>query len=137
MPAGFTSLFFDRHIDNFEEVFSSFECDWRGLWHLWWTGLVHTRLVEISEERIHLENLGVYRKENVIKIDLEEVGCEGIDCIALSQDRDRWLTPVNAVMNFGFHNMRGISLLPENLSASQSGLHFLMLVLFTLRSNCV
>ena len=34
-----------------------------------------------------------------IRMDLQEVGCGYIDWIGLGQDRDRWRTLVNAVMN--------------------------------------
>ena len=34
-----------------------------------------------------------------IRIDLQEVGCGYMDWIGLTQDRDRWRTLVNAVMN--------------------------------------
>ena len=34
-----------------------------------------------------------------IKMDLQEVECESMDWIKLAQDRDRWWTLVNVVMN--------------------------------------
>ena len=40
------------------------------------------------------------RWEDNIKMDLQEVGRGGVDCIQLAQDRGRWWALVNAVMNF-------------------------------------
>jgi hypothetical protein len=40
------------------------------------------------------------RWEDNIRIDLQEVGCGGMDWIGLAQDRDRWGAIVKAVMNF-------------------------------------
>jgi len=34
-----------------------------------------------------------------IRTDLQEVGCGYMDWIGLAQDRDRWRTPLSAVMN--------------------------------------
>ena len=39
------------------------------------------------------------RWEDIIKMDLHEVGCEGMDWIELAQVRDRWRVLVNTVMN--------------------------------------
>jgi hypothetical protein len=41
-----------------------------------------------------------HRWEDNIKMDLQEVGCKGMDWIDVTQDRDRWRALVNAVMNF-------------------------------------
>ena len=39
------------------------------------------------------------RWEDDIKTDLQEVGCGGMSWIEMAQDKDRWRTFVNAVMN--------------------------------------
>ena len=39
------------------------------------------------------------RREDNIKKDFQEVGCEGMYWIDLAQDTDRWRTLVSAVMN--------------------------------------
>jgi len=40
-----------------------------------------------------------FRWEDNIKMDLQEVGCGGIERIDLAQDRDKWRALLNAVMN--------------------------------------
>ena len=40
-----------------------------------------------------------HRWEDNSKMDLQEVGCEGMDWISMAQDKDRWRALVNTVMN--------------------------------------
>jgi hypothetical protein len=40
-----------------------------------------------------------HRWEDNISMDLQEVGCGGMDWIKLAQDRDSWRALVNVVMN--------------------------------------
>ena len=42
------------------------------------------------------------RWEDNIKMDLQDVGCGGMDWIELAQNRDRWRALVTAVMNLWF-----------------------------------
>jgi len=39
------------------------------------------------------------RREDNIKMDLQDVGCEGMEWSHVAQDRDRWRALVNVVMN--------------------------------------
>ena len=41
----------------------------------------------------------MFRWVDNIKMDLQEVGCEGMDWIELAQDRDKWRAFVNVAMN--------------------------------------
>jgi len=60
--------------------------------------IVYRVLVGKPEEKRLLGRLR-HRWEDNIKMDVQEVGCGGVDWIELAKDRDRWRTFVNAVMN--------------------------------------
>jgi hypothetical protein len=42
-----------------------------------------------------------------IKIDLREIGWDGVDWIDMAQDRHHWRALVNTVLNLRFHKMLG------------------------------
>jgi hypothetical protein len=44
-----------------------------------------------------------------IKMDLTDIGWDGMDWIDLAQDTDQWRALVNAVMNLRFHKTLGSS----------------------------
>jgi len=55
----------------------------------------------------HLEETGIDRKI-ILKWFFKK--CDiGMDRIDVAQNTDGWLAPLNAVINFEFHKMRGIS----------------------------
>ena len=56
-------------------------------------------MVGNPEEKRPLRMLS-HRREDNIKIDLQELGCRGTDWIDLAQNRDRWRALLNVVMNF-------------------------------------
>jgi len=59
---------------------------------------VYRILVGKSEGKIPLGK-SRRRWEGTTKMDFQEVGCGAMDWIDLAQDRDRWRSHVNAVMN--------------------------------------
>jgi hypothetical protein len=68
------------------------------MYHVWWRAQVYRVLVGKSEGK---RPLGRSRRrwEDNINIDLQEMGCEGMEWIDMAQDRGRWRALVNAVMN--------------------------------------
>jgi hypothetical protein len=59
---------------------------------------VHRVLVVKSEEKRPLGR-PTHRWGDNIKMDVQEVGCGGLDWVDLAKDGDRWRELVNAVMN--------------------------------------
>ena len=60
--------------------------------------MLYRILVGKPERKRPLES-SRFRWQDNIKMDLQEVGCGGMDWRNLAQDRDRWCALVNAVMN--------------------------------------
>jgi hypothetical protein len=65
-----------------------------------------------------------HRWEDNIRMDLQEVGCGGMDWIGLAQNRDRWRALVNAVMNLRVqYNARNFLTSYKPVSFSMTLLH--------------
>jgi hypothetical protein len=62
--------------------------------------LVHKlKIIRIKPEGKRPLGRPRYRWEDTIKMDLQEVGCGGMDWIELTQDRERWRALVNEVLD--------------------------------------
>jgi hypothetical protein len=60
-----------------------------------------------------------------IKMDLREIGWDGMDWIDLAQDRDHWRAVVNTVINLRVPSNAGKLLSGAQLAASQEGLSYM------------
>jgi hypothetical protein len=69
------------------------------MWHVWGTGEACTGLWRGKPEGKMPLGRPRHRWEDNIKMDVQEVGCVGIDWIDLAKGRDRWRVLVNAVRN--------------------------------------
>jgi hypothetical protein len=68
------------------------------MWHVWGEKRCRLGMVEKSEgQRPYMRPR--HRREYNIKIDLKEIVWEGLDWIAVTQDRNNWWDFVNLVMN--------------------------------------
>jgi len=71
------------------------------MWHVWRRGAYRALMGKPERKRLGRRRR---RREDNIKMDLQEVGCG--DWIKLAQDRDRWRALVN-VMNLRFPSNAG------------------------------
>jgi hypothetical protein len=60
--------------------------------------------------------------EDIIKIDLKEIGWDGKNWIDLAKDTDQWMTLVKTVMKFRVHKLLGISLVAAQMAAFKEGI---------------
>jgi len=68
------------------------------MWRVWEERGAYRVLVEKPEGKRPLGRPRLRWVDN-IRLALQEMGCGYVDWIGLAQDRDRWRTLVNAVMN--------------------------------------
>jgi hypothetical protein len=57
------------------------------------------RVLVVEPERKRLLERPRHRWKDNSKMDVQEVGCRGMDWIELAPDRDRWRALVNAITN--------------------------------------
>ena len=81
---------------NIVQVIKLKRIDGWGMYHIWGRGIYRV-LVGKPEEKRPLGRPS-HRWQDNTKMDLQGVGCGGMDWVELAHDRDRWWALVNAVM---------------------------------------
>ena len=75
---------------------------WRGMLHVWGRGDVYTEFWWGKSEGKRPLGRPRRRREDTMKMDLQELGCGDMEYFDLAQDRDRWRALVKGVMNLRF-----------------------------------
>ena len=75
---------------------------WRGMLHVWGRGDVYTEFWWGKSEGKRPLGRPRRRREDTMKMNLQELGCGGMEYFDLAQDRDSWRALVKGVMNLRF-----------------------------------
>ena len=88
-------------LPNIVRVTKSRRMRWAGhvLYHVWGRGKAYSGFWWWKPKEKRPLGRPRRRREDNIKMDIQEVGCEGMDWIDMAQDTDRWRALVNEVMN--------------------------------------
>jgi hypothetical protein len=79
------------------------------MWRVWGEKRNAYRTLLVKHESKKLHGRSRRRREDNIKLDLKELGFQGVDWVDLIRDRDKWQAVVNTVMKlvdfikFGHH----------------------------------
>jgi len=68
------------------------------MWRIWGEKRNTYRTLLVKHESKKLHGRSRLRREDNIKLDLKELGCQGVDWIDVTRDRDKWRIVVNTIM---------------------------------------
>jgi hypothetical protein len=80
------------------------------------------------KERDNIEDLGVNESVIRIKMDLKELGWNGVGWVDVTQEKKKQFAVVKTLIKLRVHKIWRITWIAEKLLASQGGIYFLDLV---------